>query len=103
MKKRIWKRIIEFLICLLAMTCLLFAGSDSPYFPWPNFAAAVVFAIIVMAYLRRHARRDILTWFEQRQALKEMKDLNTRLGRLNDSRMEANRMLNSRIAAGSSR
>ena len=99
MKKRIWKLVKEFLVCLLAMTCLLFAGSDSPYFPWPNVIATVVFAIIVMASLRNNARRDILTRAEQRQAINDARNLNARLRRLTDDRIVANNMLKSRGTA----
>jgi hypothetical protein len=78
------------------MTCLLFAGGDSPYFPWPNFAAVILFTIIVMAWLRRNARRDILTRAEERSALAIVRDMNARLGRLTQNRTAANDLLKHR-------
>ena len=43
------KRIIEFLAATAAILCLCVAMSDSPYFPWANFAALGLLAIIALA------------------------------------------------------
>ncbi|MGA2332285.1 MAG: hypothetical protein ABSG75_11050 [Syntrophales bacterium] len=93
MRRGIWESIREFLICVTAMACLLFAGSDSPYFPWPNVIATLVFAIIVMAYLRNSARRDILTWADADSALETIRDLKRRVERLNSNRSAANAVM----------
>jgi hypothetical protein len=35
---------MNWIIALLSCAGLLFAGSESPYFPWPNFAGILMLA-----------------------------------------------------------
>lgn len=44
---RIWALTKDFAVCALAVLCLAAAGSDGPYFPWPNIAGLAVMAVIV--------------------------------------------------------
>ena len=84
MNRALWKLIKDFLCCLLAVICLAAAGSDGDYFPWVNIVGTLVLVIMAMVHLRHRQRGDILTRAEQRQALRDAKDLNARLGRLNE-------------------
>jgi len=43
----LWTLTKDFAVCALAVLCLAAAGSDGPYFPWPNIAGLAVMAIIV--------------------------------------------------------
>jgi len=99
MKKGIWKTIREFLFCLLAVLCLAAAGSDGDYFPWVNVIGTLILVIMAMVYLRNTQRSDILSRTEQRSALDNVRDINARIGRLTEGRIEANRILKSRGTA----
>jgi len=44
---RSWTLTKDFAVCALAVLCLAAAGSDGPYFPWPNIAGLAVMAVIV--------------------------------------------------------
>lgn len=101
MKRALWKLIRGYIYCILAILCLCMAGSDGDYFPWVNIVGTLVLVIMAMVHLRRHAKRDIMTWAEQRSALNSVRDLNRRFERLTENRRAANNILKSRGAATS--
>lgn len=43
----LWTLTKDFAVCALAVLCLAAAGSDGPYFPWPNITGLAVMAVIV--------------------------------------------------------
>jgi uncharacterized RDD family membrane protein YckC len=47
-----------FLVCILAMLCLLVMGSDGDYFPWVNFGALTV--LVVIAIVSNNGRQSVL-------------------------------------------
>lgn len=96
---RIWTLTKNFVIFALAMMCLAAAGSDGPYFPWPNIIGTVVFGIMAMIHLINRHKSDIMTRTEERIALNSARDLNARLGRMITSRSLSNKSFKERGAS----
>jgi len=47
-KSKTWIRLKDFFFCALAMLSLGAAGSDGPWFPWPNFAGVGILMIMAV-------------------------------------------------------
>ena len=57
MNRHFRKRLSEFFLIAIAMSCCLVASSDGPAFPWVNLTAALLFYFII-AILRTMDERQ---------------------------------------------
>jgi hypothetical protein len=73
MKRALWKKIREYLLCTIAVLCLCAAGSDGVWFPWPNVIGTLILVMMAVIYHMKSQKRDILS------NLAMMKGINSRL------------------------
>jgi hypothetical protein len=73
MRKRILKAIGNFLVVSLAVLGLCAAGSDGPYFPWPNLAGLVIVGVICSIVSWREERTSAASVWGRKMKAKEKK------------------------------
>lgn len=55
--REVIKKTAEFFFCFLALLGICAAGSDGPWFPWPNLAGLALFLILILWLARQKVNR----------------------------------------------